>query len=199
MNYTISKDFYLEFGHRVWTQEGFKVNKCRHIHGHSGVFRVFLSHDSLLNGMVIDFNHLDFIKTFIDNHIDHKFLIHISDPLLLPFLNMGEFEYHYLDFDVLKNIPWSTPVMMTREKNLVEPGGDYLTGFEIDSNLFGLKDDDVRAELIQSLFILNFIPTAENLARWMKDLITFHFRATDIQVTRVEFKETLKSCAYYGD
>jgi len=85
----IEKSFEFDYGHRVWTQnlmETFSCDtelKCRFLHGHRGVVKVSISSDTLdPAGMVTDFKHLNWFKKFIDDVIDHKTIMDISDPAL---------------------------------------------------------------------------------------------------------------------
>lgn len=89
----ISKEFDFCYGHRVWSQSlntEFSLDgclMCRHLHGHQGKVIVYLKSDTLKSGMVTDFKHLNWFKKFLDDILDHKFIIDINDPLfktLLP-------------------------------------------------------------------------------------------------------------------
>ena len=89
----ISKEFDFCYGHRVWSQSlntEFSLDgclMCRHLHGHQGKVIVYLKSDTLESGMVTDFKHLNWFKKFLDDVLDHKFIIDINDPLfeiLLP-------------------------------------------------------------------------------------------------------------------
>lgn len=88
MIYKISKEFELDFGHRVWTQElnpklaGTSLNKCRFLHGHRGKIIIELASEQLNKSMVLDFNELNWFKEFIDRFIDHKFLVDNNDPAM---------------------------------------------------------------------------------------------------------------------
>lgn len=86
--WTIDKEFNFEAGHRVWSQE-LKYKSlsletecaCKHLHGHSYSLKVFLSANELDNSeMVTDFKNLNFMKEFLDNTLDHKFIIDVNDP-----------------------------------------------------------------------------------------------------------------------
>lgn len=83
----ISKEFDFCYGHRVWSQSlntEFSLDSClmcRHLHGHQGKIIVYLKSDSLQSGMVTDFKHLNWFKKFLDDILDHKFIIDINDPL----------------------------------------------------------------------------------------------------------------------
>ena len=85
---TISKSFSFDFGHRVWTQDVDNVlgcgrlNKCRHLHGHRGTVQVYLTGEVQSDGMVTDFAHLNWFKVFLDEHLDHKMILDMNDPLL---------------------------------------------------------------------------------------------------------------------
>ena len=88
----ISKEFDFCYGHRVWSQSlnvEFSLDSClmcRHLHGHQGKVIVYLKSDTLKSGMVTDFKHLNWFKKFLDDVIDHKFIIDINDPLFATLL-----------------------------------------------------------------------------------------------------------------
>ncbi|WP_323588638.1 6-carboxytetrahydropterin synthase [Aliarcobacter butzleri] len=87
MKWEISKEFDFCYGHRVWSQTlniDFSLDaclKCRHLHGHQGKIIVYLESNELNNSMVTDFKHLNWFKAFLDDVLDHKFILDINDPL----------------------------------------------------------------------------------------------------------------------
>ena len=122
--HTISKEFDFCYGHRVHNQ---KLNKeysiddqcvCRHFHGHQGKLIVELSAMDLNNGMVTDFKHLNWFKKFIDENIDHKFIMDINDPIIpsLPFINISQYQHADEDYYILPNRNPKTPAI----KDVVE-------------------------------------------------------------------------------
>ena len=90
----ISKEFDFCYGHRVWSQSlniEFSLDgclMCRHLHGHQGKVIVYLKSDKVKDGMVTDFKHLNWFKKFLDDILDHKFIIDINDPLFSTLLPM---------------------------------------------------------------------------------------------------------------
>lgn len=88
MLWTIDKQFDFCFGHRVWSQEldtKYSLDgcmACRHLHGHQGLIKLFLSADKLERGMVTDFKHTNIFKKWIDDMLDHKFIMDLNDPLI---------------------------------------------------------------------------------------------------------------------
>lgn len=88
MKWVIDKEFHFEMGHRVWAQKLDRPDlsistdcACKHLHGHSYAIKVFLGADQLdQSQMVTDFKNLNFMKEFVDNVLDHKFMIDINDP-----------------------------------------------------------------------------------------------------------------------
>jgi len=124
MPWKISKEFEFDFGHRVWSQslnKEFSLEnscKCRFFHGHRGKIVVFLSSESLTNGMVTDFKHLNIFKKFVDDVLDHKFIFDIKDPVLpfeLP--DNVKFMPHLKMVELLKDFLEDTPI--TKETNTV--------------------------------------------------------------------------------
>lgn len=71
------------YGHRLLNYDG----KCRFLHGHNGQAVVTLMGDRLdARGMLVDFTDIKkSIRTWIDNCLDHRMILHREDPAI-PFL-----------------------------------------------------------------------------------------------------------------
>jgi len=172
MRWEISKQFDFCYGHRVWSQE---LNKeyalddclmCRHLHGHQGKILVHLESDILQSGMVTDFKHLNWFKKFLDDTIDHKFIIDINDPIfstLLPHykdkqnLNQMEQNYKIPDLTIIQNEPL------------------YVK------------------EMYEGFIVVDFVPTSENLSAWLFKIVQEKMKKIDIKVSHLEYFETPKS------
>ena len=122
--------------------------------------------ENLENGMVTDFKHLNWFKKFLDDTIDHKFIIDINDPLfptLLP---------HYKD-----------------KKNLVEMKENYQIP---DLNLVKNEEIQIR-EMYEGFIVVNFVPTSENLSAWLLKIVQEKMARIGIKVSHLEYFETPKS------
>ncbi|MEA3316081.1 MAG: 6-carboxytetrahydropterin synthase [Campylobacterota bacterium] len=172
MRWQISKQFDFCYGHRVWSQE---LNKeysldecmmCRHLHGHQGKVLVYLQSDVLEKGMVTDFKHLNWFKKFLDDVIDHKFIIDINDPLFSTLLP------HYKDknnFHIMK-------------ENYKVP------------DLTIIKDEPRHIiEMYEGYIIVDFVPTSENLSYWLLQIVDNKMSKIGIRVSHLEYFETPKS------
>ena len=86
-NWVIDKSFDYCYGHRVWSQTldpKYSLDSClacRHLHGHQGKVKLFLGANNLKHGMVTDFKHTNIFKKWLDDTLDHKFIIDMNDPL----------------------------------------------------------------------------------------------------------------------
>jgi 6-pyruvoyltetrahydropterin/6-carboxytetrahydropterin synthase len=178
MMWQIDKMFELCYGHRVHSQvldkPEYSINtmcKCRHLHGHQGTIKLGLCGTELENGMVTDFHNLNWLKKFIDDTIDHKFIIDRNDPLI------GTLIPGFENMDLLKGC----------ESYVVVDVGD-------------IPDyDPALAELFESFVIVDFVPTSENLAKWIFDIAKEKMDKIGINVSYVDFWETPKShCRYEG-
>jgi len=172
MKWQISKQFDFCYGHRVWSQElntEFSLDSClmcRHLHGHQGKVLVHMESDKLQNGMVTDFKHLNWFKKFLDDTIDHKFIIDINDPLFSTLL----------------------PHYKTKE-NLVVMDENYKI-----PNLTIVKDEDIHIkEMYEGFIIVDFVPTSENLSAWLLKIVQDKMAQIDIKVSHLEYFETPKS------
>lgn len=171
----ISKSFDFCYGHRVWAQElnsEFSENKkcsCRHLHGHNGTATINLVAESLdKQGMVTDFGNLSWFKTWLKNHIDHKFILDINDPLFMSLTHSKELQNQ--SFEGLQIA-----------RTIVQ-----------DESL-----DKHLQEYFNSFVVVDFIPTSENLAKWLCQIISYKMKQLNIKVHSVELYETPKSKSIY--
>ena len=172
MKWQISKQFDFCYGHRVWSQElnpEFSLDDClmcRHLHGHQGKVLVHMESEKLENGMVTDFKHLNWFKKFLDDTIDHKFIIDINDPLfptLLP---------HY-----------------NNKENLILMKENY----KIPDLTFVKEKDRHIQEMYEGFIIVDFVPTSENLSAWLLEIVQEKMAQINIHVSHLEYFETPKS------
>ena len=86
--FSVTREITFCYGHRLLDYNG----KCRHLHGHNGRAVITLSAPSLDDlGMVMDFTRLKrVVGGWIDDHLDHKMLLHKDDPVLPLLRQQGE-------------------------------------------------------------------------------------------------------------
>jgi len=177
-----------DYGHNVWVQNlnellscGSKP-KCLHRHGHRGKVVAYLEADKLTaasDNMVIDFNDMKIMTKFIDDTLDHKYLIDYNDPA-----NYDTF-HHFWD-DVL--LDFKTNVLELKEE------GHWIIKEEYYKNM-----PQSMIDKYSSYVILPFVPTSENLSKWMYDVMTLKMSSANVKVHKIEWYETPKSRAtYYG-
>ena len=178
MKWKIAKQFDFCYGHRVWNQTLNKEysldNKCvcRHIHGHQGKIIVFLEGDHLQNGMVTDFKHLNWFKKFLDDVLDHKFIIDKNDPMF-------------------KFIIPHPPTLDLSWKSFEE-------GYEIvDPNFFKMIESNGLIEILEGFVVVPFVPTSENLSEWLFRIVENKMKEIGVKVESVQFYETPKSQSMY--
>jgi 6-pyruvoyltetrahydropterin/6-carboxytetrahydropterin synthase len=69
----------IPFAHRQHHHEG----HCSLIHGHNwGITLTFACRETDINGFVVDFGKLGYIKNWIAEHLDHACLLNADDPEL---------------------------------------------------------------------------------------------------------------------
>src|SRR5262249_16363428 len=92
--FKVTKHIDFCYGHRLLNYDG----QCRHLHGHNGRVEIDLESDGLdARGMVIDFADIKrTIKSWIDETLDHRMLLHRDDPLAPVLRERGE---RFLEFD----------------------------------------------------------------------------------------------------
>ena len=175
----ISKEIEGDFGHRVWTQnldEEFACTtscKCKALHGHR--FKIvpeLYNEDGLqADGMVTDFSHLAAFKKWVDAVMDHKLLMDINDPALYTLFPKVIVSSDANRNDSTKYRKYELPDMVDGNAPLHE------------------------LELYQGLTIVHFVPTAENLCKWLAINMLPQFLPKGVRVKSLTFYETPKSFA----
>ncbi len=92
--YTITKEVYFCYGHRLMNHTG----KCRNLHGHSVKASISIKQEQLdEQGMVCDFSDIkECVENYINQHLDHNFLLHKDDPIV-PVLTQQNERFMTLD------------------------------------------------------------------------------------------------------
>ena len=90
------------YGHRLLNYSG----KCRHLHGHNGVAVIVLEAPQLdQRGMLVDFTDIKgVLRTWIDQELDHRMILHEADPVLPTLREMGEPVYVIRENPTAENI-----------------------------------------------------------------------------------------------
>ena len=86
--YGVTREIPFCYGHRLLDYEG----KCKYLHGHNGTAVISLEGESLDHlGMVVDFSKLkQTLGKWIDDHLDHRMILHRDDPALEYLRAQGE-------------------------------------------------------------------------------------------------------------
>ncbi len=178
MRWIIDKSFDFCYGHRVWSQsldKEYSLDEClmcRHLHGHQGRIKIFLSSTELIDGMVTDFKHLNWFKAWLDATLDHKFILDRSDPLF------GDLMSHYAD-DSGK---------MDETHFFFHEEGYWTPRLELLQNL-----SDALIEKYEGMVVVDFVPTSERLTAWLLQIVRDRMQGLGVRVEAMEFWETPKS------
>lgn len=197
--WSIHKTLDFCYGHRTYTQvlngefSSDLKTACRHYHGHEGSVVVYLEGETLDNtGMVTDFRHLEWVKKFINEHIDHQFIMDINDPLFAQFV--------LIPYQMLTGKEFSDKYDFYENSTvaLVVPNTDHVVGFKPCAD--GLTEAQLASpefEAVEGFTIVDFVPTSENLSKWMAEMIQAKMSRIGVKVSRVDWWETPRSCSTY--
>jgi 6-pyruvoyltetrahydropterin/6-carboxytetrahydropterin synthase len=88
MNYSVTKDFTFEAAHRLLKNY---TGKCTNNHGHSWIIRLHIEATELdEKEMVIDFQEMRNLKTWIDDSLDHATILWENDPMCEYIIESGQ-------------------------------------------------------------------------------------------------------------
>lgn len=81
--YTVTKEVYFCYGHRLMNHRG----KCKNLHGHSVKASICIAQEHLnVQSMVCDFADIKACaESYINQQLDHNFIVHKNDPII-PYL-----------------------------------------------------------------------------------------------------------------
>lgn len=182
----------------------------KNIHGHSASFLIGLESETLVNSMVLDYNHLKTVKKALDEHYDHRFTLAKTDPLY-DFLVVEA--YNQLAAYAVENGFAKEFIPLTLNNIDEFDGGE---GYRCTTVVV---PDEYRAsghclvELLDSFTITDFTTSSENLAHWMYNVVKntltkFYNETTDpymkdvlkgVKVAKVSYKESPSSIAVYSE
>ena len=196
-NWVIDKSFDYCYGHRVWSQTldpKYSLDSClacRHLHGHQGKVKLFLGANELAKGMVTDFKHTNIFKKWLDDVMDHKFIIDMNDPLINSMCSELLFEDSLAD--ALSN------ATIDKDYGCMRFSEDYVQEVLATSNFDHLNNGQKQAimEKYEGLIIVDFIPTSENICKFIYEVANKMLNELGIDIVAVEYWETPKShCRY---
>ena len=86
--YGVTREIPFCYGHRLLDYAG----KCKYLHGHNGTAVISLEGESLDQlGMVVEISKLkQTLGKWIDDHLDHRMILHRDDPALEYLRAQGE-------------------------------------------------------------------------------------------------------------
>jgi 6-pyruvoyltetrahydropterin/6-carboxytetrahydropterin synthase len=86
--YRVTRQIDFCYGHRLLNYAG----KCRYLHGHNGRAEIVIESATLdERGMVMDFSDIKrVVSTWIDEHLDHRMILHRDDPAISYLQTLGE-------------------------------------------------------------------------------------------------------------
>ena len=207
-SWEISKSIIFCYGHRVWSQQldseycatGDEQCKCRFLHGHQAEVILSATCTELENGMVTDFKHFGWIKDFLDQQVDHKFIMDMNDPWIANIINAKPLIL--MDEDgttqVLTALSVSQPLNTTDGRKLtaspvIIPGTEHVAGFTIDVE----KLSGPEREFYEGFFFVDFTPTSENLCKWLFECVDDKMNKINARISKVVWCETPTSKAVY--
>ncbi len=86
--YRVTREVDFCYGHRLLNYNG----KCKYLHGHNGRAVIAIESDALdERGMVLDFTDIkQAVSKWVDEHLDHRMILHRDDPAARVLADMGE-------------------------------------------------------------------------------------------------------------
>ena len=86
--YRVAREIDFCYGHRLLNYDG----KCKHLHGHNGRVIITMESPELdQRGMVLDFGEIKrLVSAWIEEHLDHRMILHREDPVADVLARMGE-------------------------------------------------------------------------------------------------------------
>jgi 6-pyruvoyltetrahydropterin/6-carboxytetrahydropterin synthase len=75
------------------------------------------------------------------------------------------------------------------------PGRDEIAGYTVD--LEGVNVSGAEREMLEGFFVVDFVPTSENLSAWLARVVSTKMRDLGVAVSNVIWWESPKSRSQY--
>lgn len=193
----VTKRINFVMGHRVHNQNlpcTLGPNKCRHLHGHEYVLELFLTKQMDNDDcMVLDFTFFNYLNDFVQKYLDHRFMIDINDPLFEEITGVSKNSDNKLEFYFIG----SNNHLVEKDTNRTFRGYYSLLRSN-DKKMPDFIMFQSESEHKSSFVIVNFVPTAENLCKFFKDVYDKLSSNTgvypsDVKVSKIRLYETQKA------
>jgi len=135
------------------------------------------------------------VKKFVDDYLDHKFILSLNDPW---FVNIVNAKQNWEDGNLVSLS--ATQTLNTKEGRELKiipvfvPNTDYLVGYQIDVNDLSGPE----REYLEGYFLVSFVPTSEHFTEWLYNIVDVKMSKIDVQVSKISWAETPKSLAVYS-
>jgi 6-pyruvoyltetrahydropterin/6-carboxytetrahydropterin synthase len=126
--------------------------------------------------MVTDFRHLEWLKRWLNEYVDHRFVIDRCDPLIHGLI--GRALGYTGGFKDVKAGPEEIVCASQIHLDVFNPGTP-------------------EYEMAEGMLIVDFVPTSENLSKWIADIVAPNMAPLEVRVAKVEWWETPKSVSVY--
>lgn len=133
--------------------------------------------------MVQDFKHLGWFKNFIDDVLDHKFIMDIKDPLITEELNLI-FDSGEIINEMIHEMPEGYKIinmglLNKRASKFHSKPLNFYTAI---------------TEKYEGFVLVDFVPTSENLSSWLLSVVQNKMKdIKGVEVQAIEYWETPKS------
>lgn len=130
--------------------------------------------------MVTDFKNLECIKVLVDDILDHKFIMDISDPLFDSLFNNSS-----------GSVIWDEYGIGRIDESHIDAELKKLSLNEEDEDRYQAEKDK-----LEGLVVVDFVPTSENLCRMFATVAKTRLKSLfgeRVRVAYVDFWETPKS------
>jgi 6-pyruvoyltetrahydropterin/6-carboxytetrahydropterin synthase len=149
---------------------------------------VFLESDELDRGFVTDFKHLGWLKDFLNKYVDHKFLIDVNDPAFSSIVGgsiIANGKFETFSGTAVQLIPIAGDVFPNKTLGFYAPSDQFPAGAGWEQ------------ELVGGFLFIDFVPTSENLSKWLFDAVDLKMHHLGVTTTQIDWYETPKSRSTY--
>ena len=165
---------------------GRSLNVCRGIHGHGAKIKVKLASETLVDDMVLDYNEIGWMKSFIKLYLDHCMVMRHQDDLYKYYVKYPFNDATGQQLQLVKSEDYST--------------ADF-TVSKLDMSL--VPEDHPLRGYLESITVVDFVTASENFSKWIYQIVEKRVKqyneahGTNVKVISCSYLETESSEATY--